>query len=230
MATTYNLLDLTAQTRAIGRASVFYATGAYAYAAAPTGADLTLTHLGDTEGEIDITANEEYSDLTLPELTGPAIHERYVSGESPQITLPMYAADAALRAILSPDGSAHGGNWRRRAVTEYALVIVPEEVFIESNTQAALVYTNTAGTGAWTVGGDAATAAQLAILDLSIWFWRGHFTKAMPIYRFEDGGKVVKEVTFQAMFNDSMPDGHHLYTVGRPDQASTAIHVAEAEA
>ena len=226
MASTYTLLDLTAQVRAIGRASVFYGVGKYTYAAAPGGAALTLTHLGDTEGDIEIAANEEYSDLTLPELTGPAIHERYVTGENPQVTLPMYVADADLRAILSPDGTAHGGNWRQRAVTEYTLVIIPEEVFIEANTSANLVYTNTAGVGAWTVGGDAATAAQLALLDLSIWFWRGHFTKAMPIYRHGDAGKAVQSVTFQSMFNQSMPDGHHLYTVGRPEQAATPIHVA----
>ncbi len=221
----YTLLDLTAQTRAIGRASVFYAAGAYGYVASPTGADLALTHLGDTEGEITIDSAEEYSDLTLPELTGPAIHERYSSGESPSVEIPIYAADADLRAILSPTGTASGGYSRRRAVTEYTLVIIPEEVFIESNAQAALVYTNTAGTGAWTVGGDAASAAQLALLDLSIWFWRGHFTRALPMYRHEDGGKVVQNVTFQAMHNSSMPDGHQLYTVGRPNEASTAIHV-----
>lgn len=216
----YTLLDLTAQVRAIGRASVFYGTGAYAFDAG--GADLALTHLGDTEGDIEIAANEAYSDLTTPELTGPAIHERYVTGESPTVTIPIYAADAALRDILSPTGSASGGYWRQRAVTEYTLVIIPEQVFIESNAQVALGYTQAGG---WTVGGNAATAAQLALLDLSIWFWRGHFTKVMPMYRHGDGGKVVQSISFQSMFNGSMPDGHRLYTVGRPDQASTAIHV-----
>lgn len=231
MASTYTLLDLTAQLRAIGRASVFYAASPYTYAASPTGADLTLIHLGDTEGEVTIEANEEYSDLTLPELTGPAIHERYFAGENPVVTLPMYAADAALRAILSPTGSANGGYQRRRAVTERALVLIPEQVFIDSdNAQAPLVATNTAGTVAWTVGGVAASQAQLDLLDLSIWFWRGHFTRAMPSYRHEDGGKVVQSVSFQAMHNASMPDGHHLFTIGRPEEADTPILVAEAEA
>lgn len=215
----YTLLDLTAQVRAIGRASVFYGTGAFA----GSGTNLALTHLMDTEGDISIAANEAYSDLTLPELTGSAIHERYVSGESPVVTIPGYAASAALRAILSPVGSASGGYWRQRAVTEYTLVIIPEQVFIEANAQVALAYTQAGG---WTVGGDAATAAQLALLDLSIWFWRGHFTRTMPSYRHEEGGKVLETVTFQSMYNSDMPDGHRLYTVGRPDEATPAIEVA----
>jgi len=218
---TYDLLDLTTQVRSIGRGSVFYDTGAFAFAAG--GTDVTFTHLGDTEGEIPIEANDEYSALTLPELTGPAPHEKFISGQAPVVTMPLYAADAALRAITSPTGSASGGFQRRRSVTEYTLAIIPEQVFIEANAQAQLTYDKVA---AWQVGGDAASAAQLALLDLSIWFWRGHFTVTMPIYRHEDGGKVVQEVEFHAMHNGSMPDGHHLFTIGRPDQAATAIHLS----
>jgi len=217
----FQLLDLTAQIRAIGRGSVFYAPGAFQFA--PGGTNLTLTHLGDTEGEITIAANEEYSDLTLPELTGPAIHDRYVTGESPQVTIPIFAADADLRAILSPVGSASGGYWRQRKVTEYTLVIFPEQLFIENNQQVSVSYDKVGG---WKIGADAATPEQLNLLDLSIWFWRGHFTRALPMYRHEDGGKVVQQVTFQAMFNSSMPDGDRLYTVGRPDQRPTPIHIS----
>jgi hypothetical protein len=214
---TFDLLDLTDQFRAIGRASVFRASGAFVYDAG--GTNVTMTHLGDTEGEITLEANEEYSELTLPELTGPAPHAKYVSGEAPVVTMPIYAADPTLRAILSPSGSAHGGYQRRRAVAESMIAIIPEQVFIESNAQAQLAYPDQV-TG-WTVGGNAATQQQLDLLDLSIWFWRGHFTKALPIYKHEDGGKVVQQVMFHAMHNSSMPDGHHLYTVGRPDQVPT---------
>jgi hypothetical protein len=216
-----DLLDLTTQVRAIGRGSVFYEAGAFAFAAG--GTDASLTHLGDTEGEIDIVANEEYSALTLPELTGPAPHEKYVAGQAPVITLPLYAADAALRAITAPTGSASGGYERRRSVTEYTLAIIPEQVFIESNAQAQLTYDKVSE---WEVGGDAATAAQLAILDLSFWGWRGHFTVTMPMFRHEDGGKVVQNVEFHLMHNGSMPDGHKLFTIGRPDQATTPIHIS----
>lgn len=219
----YNLLDLTTLVRAIGRASVFYAAGAFDFD--EYGVDLALTHLGDTEGDIEIAANETYSDLKIPELTGEGIHERFVTGENPQVTIPIYCADAALRAIVSPSGSASGGHFRQRRVTEYTLALIPEELFIESDAQVALAYTQAGG---WTVGGDAATTAQLNLLDLSVWFWRGHFTKSMPMYRHGDGGKVVQSITFQAMYNLSMPDGDALYTVGRPDQRAVPIYVAAA--
>lgn len=215
----YSLLDLTAQVRSIGRASVFYGSGAFA----GSGNDLTLTHLGDTEGEISVEPNDEYSELTLPELTGPAPHEKYVAGGAPQVTIPLYTASPSVRAILSPTGSASGGYQRRRAVTEYTLVLIPEDLFIEADAQVAVGYTTAGG---WTVGGDAATTAQLALLDQAIWFWRGHFERSMPMYRHEDGGKAIDEIIFHSMHNGDMPDGHHLYTVGRPDQSSIEIAAA----
>jgi hypothetical protein len=223
----YSLLDWTTQALAIGKAAVFYRAGAYGYVAAPTGADLALTPLGLTEGEVGIELNDEYSELTLPEETGPVAHAKYLSGYAPVVTIPLIAADDGLRAIVSPTGSAHGGYEGRLAVTEYTLVIIPYEVFIEANEKEALVFTNTAGTGAWTVGGDAATAAQLALLDLSIWFWRGHFTATPPMYKHEDGGKVIQQVQFHAMHNGSMPNGHKLFTIGRPEEATVPILVDE---
>lgn len=219
----YSLLDFSTQALAIGKAAVFYRAGAYSYVASPTGADLALTALGLTEGEISIELNDSYSTLTLPEETGAAPHQAYLEGMAPVVTIPLIAADDALRAIVSPSGSAHGGYDGRRAVTEYTLAIIPQEVFIEANAKVALALTNTAGTPAWTVGGDAATAAQLALLDLSIFFWRGYFTATPPMYKHEDGGKVVQQVQFHAMYNSSMPNGHKLFTIGRPDQASTPI-------
>lgn len=220
---TYNLLDLQDQIRAIGRASVFYAPGPYAYNAA--GADLALTHLGDTEGEIVVEFNEEYTGMTVPELTGGALHNRYISGENPRVTIPLYVADPALLPIISPTGSASGGYQRRRAVTNRVLVLIPEEVFIEANAQTSLVGTNTAGTMAWTVGGDAASTRQLELLDQSIWFWGGHFEKPGLPFRHEDGGKAVQPVIYQSILNTAMPDGHMLYTRGRPEEADTPILV-----
>lgn len=222
---TYSLLDLQSQVRAIGRAAVFYGTGPYAYVASPTGADLSLTHLGDTEGEITIEWGEEYTGMTTPELTGGALHNRYVAGENPRVTIPLYVADPDLLAIISPTGSASGGYQRRRAVTNRVLVLIPEEVFIESNAQVDLVATNTAGTMAWTIGGDAATPTQLDLLRQSIWFWGGHFEKPGAAFRHEDGGKAVQPVVYQSILNTAMPDGHMLYTRGLPEEADTPILV-----
>lgn len=219
----YSLIDFNSQVLAIGKAAVFYRAGAYGYVASPTGADLALTALGMTEGEIGIELNDSYSTLKLPEETGEAPHAAYLEGYAPVVTIPLIAADDALRAIVSPTGSAHGGYDARRAVTEYVLALIPQEVFIEANLKVAVELINTAGTPAWEVGGDAATAAQLALLDLSIFFWRGHFTATPPMYKHEDGGKVVQQVQFHCMHNASMPDGHKLFTIGRPDQATPPI-------
>jgi len=216
-----SLLDLTAAVRTIGRASVFYVTKWDG----TTKLQDTLTHLGDTEGEISISFGDEYSDLTLPELTGPAIHERYLSGMNPVVSLPMYLADPAIRKILDPVGSAgSGGYQRRRPVTEYTLVLFPEDLFIESNAQVAVDFTTPA---AWTVGGDAATAAQETLIDQAIWFWRGHFSFAPLAYRHEDAGKAVDTVDFQVMHADIsttyIPDGHRLFTLGNPSDYSIEI-------
>ncbi len=223
MASTSTLKALTSIIRDIGRGVVFYSVGAYG----GTGTDLTLVHLGDTEGEIKIDPNPEYQALTTPELTGPIPHEKYLQGIAPTLTIPLFSADPLLDAIVTPTvqatGSQGGGFDRRQAVTEYALVIFPEALFIESAIAVAVEYTTAAD---WKVGADIATAAQLAILDKAIFFWRGHFDPMVPKYTHEDGGKEIQEVTFHAMHNESMQQGHYIYTKGRPDQAATPIEIS----
>mgnify|MGYP001202531945 FL=1 len=220
MAVNYQLQDLDAVLRAIGRGVVFYAP------VWDGTSNLALTHLGDTEGEITSETNEAYNDLTLPELTGDAIHERKVAGENPVLTIPLFMADPALRAIVSPTGNASGGYQRQRPVKEYTLVVFPEELFLDeaTNEYEDLTYTGTE----WQVGGQALTPRQEELLGQSIWFWRGHFQKPGVTYRSEDGGKLVMPVTFQAMHTKLplavIPDGHRLYTVGDPGDANIDIH------
>lgn len=223
MATQATIGDLTATIRHIGRGCVFYHVGAYA----GSGTDMTLVYLGDTEGEITVEENAEFSSLTTPELTGPVARQKYLEGIDPVITIPLVGADPALDIIVNPapaaSGSGGGGYDRHQAVTEYALVIFPEEVFIESNAQTYVQYDQIL---TWKVGGDVATAPQLALLDKSIFFWRGHFEAMPPRYVHADGGKLITEVTFHAMHNVNMQQGHWIYTKGRPDQAATPIHIS----
>ena len=223
MASTATIGDLTATIRAIGRGVVFYQVGAFA----GTGSDLTLVYLGDTEGDIGIEENAEFSMLTNPELTGPIAHQKYLEGIDPVITIPLLAADPALDEIVTPTaqaaGSQGGGYVHRVAVTEYSLVIFPLEVFIEAGLAAVVEYTTV---GDWEVGGDVATAAQLALLDKSIFFWRGHFEQITKRFVHGDGGKLISDVVFHAMHNDDMQNGHHVYTKGRPDQAATPIEIS----
>lgn len=220
MAVNYTLLDLETQLRAIGRGVVFEADkwdGA---------TNLALTHLGDTEGEITVEVNEELSHLTLPEVTGPAKHKSYVTGEDPVVTVPIFYADPDLRSLVSPTGNASGGYQRQRPVKEKTLVIFPEDLFLDrvTNTHKALTYDGTA----WKLGTAALTTEQTKLLGLSMWFWRGYFAKAGPVFRYEDAGKAVQPISFQVMQSDvaiaKIPDGERLYTVGDPKAKNIKIH------
>ncbi|KKL76134.1 hypothetical protein LCGC14_2047950, partial [marine sediment metagenome] len=197
--------------------------GAYA----GSGTDLTTVYLGDTEGEITVEENATFQMLTTPELTGEIPRSKYLEGISPVITIPLLGADPGLDIIVNPvpaaSGSGGGGYDRQQAVTEYALVIFPEEVFIEDRTVKVVQYDTILD---WKVDGDAADAGQLALLDKSIFFWRGHFEAITPRYNREDGGKLITEVVFHAMHNNAMQQGHYVYTKGRPDQAATPIIVS----
>ncbi|MDK1102499.1 MAG: hypothetical protein QGD93_02580 [Actinomycetota bacterium] len=222
MPSTATIGNLETTIRHIGRGTVFYSVGAFG----GSGTDLVLVYLGDTEGEITVEENAEYSILTTPELTGPVARSKYLEGIDPVITISLVGADPALDSIVNPtgvsSGSQGGGYERHQAVTEYALVIFPEELFIENNTAVAVGYTQ----AGWTVGGDAASGAQLALLDKAIWFWRGHFEALTPRYNHADGGKLITEVIFHAMHNNDMAQGHYVYTKGRPDEASPAIEIS----
>jgi hypothetical protein len=211
------LTDLVASETAVGKGAVFYAPTAWDFA---SNLHASLFHLGFLEGELTLPFNETFNSLTLPEYTGEAEHLAFVQGEAPVATLPLYVANPALRAILSPTGVASGGFSRQRPVTERTLVIVPEQLFVSADpagqVEAQLVPT---GSG-WTLNGVALNAAQTALLGKSVFLWRGYFKK--PQYRFvhEGGGKLVEPVEFVCMFQSAAPNGHRLYTLGDPYEAS----------
>lgn len=211
------LADLVA---AIGRGKVFYAPKW-----TPGGAQLALTHLGETEGDIVFNTNAEVSAMTFPELSGPAKHAADFTGEDPVLEIPLYLADPALMAIISPAGSANGGRSRRSRVTEYTLVVLPEALFgdvADGDPAPVISYTTLGG---WELDGVAFTADQTAILEAALWLWRGYFTK--PPRRFRGGAgdakKNIETATFQVMHHGDMPEGHQLYTSGDPADATIDI-------
>jgi hypothetical protein len=214
-----SLRNLQDELRAIGRGVVLIAEGGW-----KPGEKIVLRHLGDTEGDISVAANESYVHMTLPELTGPAKHASFVEGEDPVITLPLFIADPEIRAVISPTGSASGGHSRRRPVKTHTLVIIPEELFFdaEADTYGALSF----DAGVWKVNNKALTADQQRLLDLSFWAWRGFFNRSAIPYRHSDAGKTVESVSFQLMVAPAMPDGHQLYTVGDPADADIDIDAA----
>lgn len=215
MASNFDLLNLAEVLRTFGRGVVFRGSRFDP----ETGSPIALTHLGDTEGDITFTPNAEVAGLTLPEITGPAMHEATVTGENPVLEMPLFIADPALLATVSPLGSASAGRIGRVAAAEHTLAIFPEELFGDSRAQ--LAY----NAGAWTLGGVALTAAQLALLDGALWLWRGFFNR--PPRRWlggaGDASRNIETVSFQVMFHTGMPTGHGLYTVGDPSEAGIDI-------
>jgi hypothetical protein len=214
-----NLLDLEAVLRRIGRGVAYYAIDEDGDPIMWDGASaLEIAQLGDTEGDITVNANGTVANLTLPEISGDAVHEATATGENPTIELPLFLADPDLLPVLSPTGGASAGHIRVRDVSERTLVLFPEGLFRKTDgTYAELAHAG----GAWTLDGEALDAAHQTLLGLSVWFWRGYFPRPTRMFRggHGDAGKNIESVTFQAMMHPDMPDGHRLYTLGDPAAA-----------
>ena len=189
-----NFPNLESALRAIGKGYVFVGS---------TSAAGGLKPLGATEGEIKVAFNQEFVDLKFPEYTGPAVHERMLSGENITVTIPLILGDPALYTQVTPTGKSSGGNSSHQAVKTTSLVIFPE-----SEIRDGISYTAPSGTAA---GGWTPSAPRNAV-----WVWKGHFNRPGVNYKQADGGKVISEVTFQALYDASRPEGHKLYTIGDP--------------
>lgn len=208
MASNFTLKDLAEILRSYGRGVVFRAPRWDPEQGEP----IALVHLGDTEGDIVFNPQTEVAGMTLPEVTGPAIHEADFTGENPTLELPLFLADPALRALISPKGSRHGGKSYRTAAEEHTLVIFPEALFGESRGEI------TCTAGVWALDGTPLTSAQLALLDNALWLWRGYFSRPPRSFKGApgDGKKNIETATFQVMHAPSFPEGNKLWTEGDP--------------
>lgn len=211
----FNLADVSALIASYGRGVVFYAPKWV-----PASGVLAMTQLGVTEGDITVTPNGATAGLTIPELTGPIPHEMDYLGENPVIEIPLYLADPALIAIVSPSGSAHAGRSRRGPVKEYTLAVFPEALFLQDDNEGIVHDLTVAfdGAGVWTFNGIALSADRQKLLDVSMWLWRVVFNR--PTRRFRGGAgddkKNIESVSTQSMHHPDLPEGHHIYTTGDP--------------
>lgn len=211
----FNLKDVSGIIASYGRGVVMYADKW------DTTSPLVMQQLGVTEGDITITPNGATAGLTIPELTGPAVHEFDYLGENPTIEIPLYLADPALIRICSPSGSEHAGRSRRGPVKEYTLWVVPELLFLTTNDAGIVDDTHTLafdGAGVWTVDASPLTDDQQRLLDASFWLWRAVFNR--PVRRFRGGAgddkKNIETVSTVAMHHPDLIEGHHIYTSGDP--------------
>lgn len=224
----YSLLDLQTLLRKYGRGVVFYAHDGVGEVGNPVRWDgaspLNLTHLGDTEGDINLVANGTVANLTLPEISGDAIYEATYTGENPQAQIPLFLADPDLLPIVSPINQAGAGHVRVRDVSERTLVMFPEALFRDAGDPPAYGTLAFSG-GVWTLDGSPLTDAQETLLALSVWLWRGYFERPdrMFLGGHGDDGKNIVTVNFNVMMHPSLPDGQRLYTVGDPAGVSVDI-------
>lgn len=221
----YELLDLETVLRQYGRGTVWYAVDESGNPTRWDGtSELLLEHLGDTEGDIVFTPNNSVATLTLPEISGGAIHDAIDTGENPTLEFPLFLADPDLLPIVAPRGSASAGHIRVCDVAERTIVVFPEKLFNITGgcTYGTLSYTLAEG---WKLEGVALTAAQETLLEVSLWLWRGYFTRPTSTFKggHGDDGKNIETVTFNTMMHAGMPDGHRLYTRGDPATAGILI-------
>lgn len=170
-----------------------------------------MVHIGNTEGAVEIEPNPEYSELTLPETSGPAALKRYLTGERPSFELGIFPNPANLK-IFSPTGRASAGQRRRRGVREHLLWIVPEELFIGTDEKGNSVEVPvTFAAGAFKKADKELTADEQALVDMSMLIWRADFGRATPRFVHEDGGKSLRSVPVTLQQDFDRPDGCQLY-------------------
>lgn len=192
--------DLLSTFKAIGKGFVFvgdpFAAGG-------------LKPLGMTEGEIKVAFAQEFNDLKFPEYTGPAVHDRRLTGENVTVTIPLILGDPLLFETLSPIKKGSGGYTSQQKVLTMSLLVIPQAEMSASG----ITYTPPT-TGTTPTPGSWSPAAP----KQAVWVWKGHFTRPGMNYKQADGGKVIAETTFQAMFSTDtrLPEGHKLYTIGDP--------------
>jgi hypothetical protein len=227
---TVSLTSALAAQRDIGRSRVFHAVTAAGGSTATkwdTANELYLKWTCDTEGAVVHEPNMVIDRLKAVELTAEAPLSARVKGEAPTITIPAIYADPATRALLSPTGSASGGYSAARPVTELTMVIFAEELFYNAATLEHDLVLDPNG-GNWLLDATAYaswTTRQKNLFGLTCWAWRVFPIKAPFRFTDENHGLSVEPVTIELMVDQTMPEGHMLYTIGDPYLASTPIDI-----
>lgn len=163
-----------------------------------------------TESPLEETSNAEYSDLTIED-TGPAIHKRYLSGESPTLSFSAYATPAGL-SFFSPTGTASSGFSRRPLTKNYTLWVVPEQLFATYDANGKPDYTAviTFSGGVFLKDSVALTTEEQRLADLSRLYWQVQADRLSAPFNSEDGGKALADVTLQVLQDFSKPEGCQL--------------------
>lgn len=203
------LLDVATQRYDIGRLAVFRRDVWDGTGSVFTG----MEHVGNTEGSVDLETNPEYSELTLPETSGPAALKRYLVGERPEFELGIFPNPDNL-ALFSPTGRGSAGQRRRRKVKEHLLWLVPEQLFLAEDVdgnEVEVAVTYDAVGNAFQKDAVALSAEDQELVDMSMLIWRADFGRATVRFSHEDGGKSLRSVPVTVQQDFDRPDGCQLY-------------------
>jgi hypothetical protein len=208
-------LALTAALQAVGNAQVYIGDPFTASG---------LSCIGAKEGPIEVEIEETFNDLTAEELTGPTVHQRTLMGQSIKITIPLILGDTALYAKISPTGAKGGGYDSPQVVTTTSVVIIPDAEVgggLTNATGATSGWVRATGYGITGVSGSGAAPVH------AIWLWRATPATPSRSFSYENGGKIIVPVTFQAMYSSTNTvDGQRVWTLGDPAaQSITTIRL-----
>lgn len=188
--------SLSSYVKAIGKA--------YVYVAVDPTSIASWALLGLTEGEIGVDEKFNFNDFKLTEWTGDTPHARTVDGQDLKVTVPLIWGDSTLYDTLSPTGAKGGGRSRPEPVVTRTALIIPVSEIGDG-------LKNEDGTGWKDSGNNAATAPIHAI-----WIHKCTFEPGSYAFKNADGGKILRQIGLQAMFDDTKPEGQKVYTIGDP--------------
>lgn len=189
-------------------------------------ADIDLAHLGDTQGVIKFTSNEQLGTLKLPEVYGDAALRAYVTGADPVLTAPLFLATPSLRQLISPTRNGLIGSGSRTPVARWTLVVLPQALFYDETDPIPGNKADISFSGsAWTKKtydqpeGRALTTDEERLLGLGIWMFSGYWERPPVTYEATVNDVVVnvEECTFHVLRSTAALLQGTLAIVGLPE-------------
>jgi hypothetical protein len=180
----------------------------------------SMTVLGMIQGRITFDHTEDFSNLTLPDQTGPEVLDSISLGHNLSGTIPVVVPpDGTLLPRVSSSGNKGIGYSNPQKPVETSLAVIPM-----SELAGGLLYNGTTWTRLIGNGYSAASGAGAAP-KLSLFAWRVRLSYGGRSWGVEDGGREILAVNFQALhsFNAGVPEGGKIAIFGDPVAFTPAV-------
>lgn len=161
-----------------------------------------LTPIGLIEGDVVAQIKRKFNNLTFPEHTGDAPIKSLTNVDGITVTVPLMLTDEAMMARLLPRGVINLGTDNFEPVVPQTLLIISREE-VDPDTGLSL------SAGPPQVWAPAAPKNAL-------WLWKAVPSFDRLVWGFTDMGKRMVDVTFEAHYDTTKPDGNKLATFGDP--------------